>query len=67
MRKWIDSKHKELYLLIADTITAIQNDDESEKGIDAVVDALADAFEGYDPYFDRVQFLTDCELAEASV
>jgi hypothetical protein len=51
-----------LYLLVADTITALKNDDEVPT-INTVVEALADTFEGYDPYFDRVQFLNDCELA----
>ncbi len=53
-----------IYLLVADTITALKNDDEIPT-IDTVVEALADAFEGYDPYFNRVQFLNDCELAVA--
>lgn len=51
------------YLLIADTITALKND--GVEVSDTVVEALADAFEGYDPYFDRVQFLSDCELTES--
>ena len=54
----------EEYLLIADTITALKNDGEPVT-LDDVVEALADAFEQNDPDFDRVQFLTDCELAEA--
>lgn len=54
----------EIYLLIADTITALKNEGGSAS-LDEVVDSLADAFEGFDPYFDRVQFLSDCELAEA--
>lgn len=58
--------HREFYLLIADTITAVKNDFQSE-AIDIVVEALADAFKDYDPEFDRVQFLNDCELAEANV
>lgn len=58
--------NRELYLLIADTITAVKNDFQSE-AIDIVVEALADAFKDYDPEFDRVQFLNDCELAEANV
>lgn len=57
---------REMYLLIADTITALKNESETPT-IDVVVEALADAFEGYDPHFDRVIFLNDCELAEASV
>jgi|APGre2960657404_1045060.scaffolds.fasta_scaffold561069_1 hypothetical protein len=56
--------NKELYLLIADTITAVKNEFESP-AIQIVVEALADAFEGYDPDFDKVQFLNDAELAEA--
>jgi len=55
---------KELYLLIADTITAVKNEYESA-AIQIVVEALADAFEGYDPDFDKIQFLNDAELAEA--
>lgn len=58
--------NRELYLLIADTITAVKNDFQSE-AIDIVVEALADAFKDHDPEFDRVQFLNDCELAEANV
>ncbi len=58
--------NREMYLLIADTITAVKNEYESA-AIQIVVKALADAFEGYDPHFDRVIFLNDCELAEASV
>ena len=58
--------NREMYLLIADTITAVKNESEAPT-IDNVVEALADAFEGYDPHFDRVIFLNDCELAEASV
>lgn len=58
--------NREMYLLIADTITAVKNDFQSE-AIDIVVEALADAFKDYDPEFDRVQFLNDCELAEANV
>jgi hypothetical protein len=60
------SMTREMYLLIADTITAVKNEFESP-AIQIVVEALADAFEGYDPHFDRVQFLNDCELAEATV
>ena len=56
----------EEYLLIADTITAMKNDGEPVT-LDDVVEALANAFEQNDPDFDRVQFLTDCELAEAEV
>ena len=58
--------NREMYLLIADTITAVKNEFESP-AIQIVVEALADAFEGYDPHFDRVIFLNDCELAEANV
>jgi hypothetical protein len=58
--------NREMYLLIADTITAVKNEWESP-AIQIVVEALADAFKDYDPEFDRVQFLNDCELAEASV
>ena len=58
--------NREMYLLIADTITAMKNDGEPVT-LDDVVESLADAFEGFDPYFDRVQFETDCELAEAEV
>ena len=58
--------NRELYLLIADTITAVKNDFQSE-AIDIVVEALAEAFKDYDPEFDRVQFLNDCELVEANV
>jgi hypothetical protein len=56
--------NKELYLLIADTITAVKNDNEAPS-IDELVEALAEAFKGYDPDFDKVQFLNDAELAEA--
>lgn len=53
------------YLVIADTITAMKNDEEGDAGtLDLVVEALADAFKDNDPNFDRVQFLVDCELAE---
>ena len=59
---------KEMYLLIADTITAMKNDGETpECYLENVVESLADAFEGFDPNFDRVQFVTDCELAVADV
>lgn len=54
-----------IYLIIADTITAIRNEfDAPTWEIDTLVDALADAFKEHDPTFDRVQFLNDCELAE---
>ena len=54
-----------VYLIIADTITAIRNEFEAPLWeIDTLVDALADAFKEHDPTFDRVQFLSDCELAE---
>jgi hypothetical protein len=54
-----------VYLIIADTITAIRNEFETPLWeIDTLVDALADAFKEHDPTFDRVQFLNDCELAE---
>ena len=56
--------NKELYLLIADTITAVKNDNEAPS-IDELVEALAEAFKGYDPDFDNVKFLNDAELAEA--
>ncbi len=55
---------KELYLLIADTITAVKNDNEAPS-IDELVEALAESFKEYDPDFDKVQFLNDAELAEA--
>lgn len=60
---------KELYLLIADTITAVKNDSVGGKPptIDEVVRALAESFRDNDPDFDFVQFLNDCELAEATV
>lgn len=55
-----------IYLLIADTLTALQNEaEEQSPSIETVIEALADAFSDYDPHFDRVQFLNDCELAEA--
>ena len=54
-----------VYLIIADTITAIRNEFEAPLWeIDTLVDALADAYKEHDPTFDRVQFLNDCELAE---
>jgi hypothetical protein len=54
-----------IYLLIADTLTAVQNDAEGENpSLATVIEALAEAFEDNDPQFDRVQFLNDCELAE---
>jgi hypothetical protein len=54
-----------IYLIIADTITAIKNEFDAPAGeIDTLVDALADAFKEHDPTFDKVQFLNDCELAE---
>jgi hypothetical protein len=54
-----------VYLIIADTITAIRNEFEAPLWeIDTLVDALADAFKEHEPTFDRVQFLNDCELAE---
>lgn len=54
-----------IYLVIADTITAIRNEFEAPLWeIDTLVDALADAFKEHDPTFDKVQFLNDCELAE---
>ena len=57
-------KQDNIYLLIADIITAVQNESDTPT-IQEVIDALADGFEGFDPYFDRVQFLNDCELAVA--
>lgn len=57
---------REMYLLIADTITAVKNDNK-EATIDEVVRALAESFRDNDPDFDFVQFLNDCELAEAAV
>ena len=57
---------REMYLLIADTITAVKNDNK-EATIDEVVRALAESFRDNDPDFDFVQFLNDCELAEATV
>jgi hypothetical protein len=54
-----------IYLLIADTLTAVQNDAEGkDPTLATVIEALAEAFETNDPQFDRVQFLNDCELAE---
>ena len=57
---------REMYLLIADTITAIKNENKAPT-IDEVVRALAESFRDNDPDFDFVQFLNDCELAEATV
>ncbi len=57
---------REMYLLIADAITAVKNDNK-EATIDEVVRALAESFRDNDPDFDFVQFLNDCELAEATV
>lgn len=57
---------REMYLLIADTITAIKNENKAPT-IDEVVRALAESFRDNDPDFDFVQFLNDCELAEAIV
>ena len=57
---------REMYLLIADTITAVKNDNK-EATIDEVVRALAESFRDNDPDFYFVQFLNDCELAEATV
>lgn len=60
---------REDYLLIADTLTAVEN--ESFDGfitIETVATALANAFAEHPdkyPQFDKVQFLNDCELAEA--
>jgi len=54
-----------IYLLIADTLTAVQNDAEGgDPTLATVIEALAEVFETNDPQFDRVQFLNDCELAE---
>ena len=58
--------NREMYLLIADTITAIKNENKAPT-IDEVVRALAESFRDNDPDFDFVQFLNDCELAEAIV
>ena len=58
--------NREMYLLIADTITAVKNDIE-EPTIDDLVRALAESFRDNDPDFDFVQFLNDSELAEAQV
>lgn len=56
--------NKELYLVIADTFTALQNEVEGESvDFDTVITALADSFKEYDSEFDKVQFLNDCELA----
>jgi hypothetical protein len=57
---------REMYLLIADTITAVKNENKAPT-IDEVVRALAESFRDNDPDFDFVQFLNDCELAEATV
>ncbi len=53
-----------IYLLVADTITAVKNESE-RPSIEEVIEALAEAFQDNDPNFDRVQFLSDCELAVA--
>ncbi len=53
-----------IYLLVADTITAVKNESE-RPSIEEVIEALAEAFQDNDPSFDRVQFLSDCELAVA--
>lgn len=53
-----------IYLLVADTITAIKNESERPT-IEEVIEALAEAFQDNDPNFDRVQFLSDCELVVA--
>jgi hypothetical protein len=54
-----------IYLLIADTLTAVQNDAEGENpSLETIIQALADTFKDNDSEFDRVQFLNDCELAE---
>jgi lipoate-protein ligase A len=53
-----------IYLLVADTITAVKNESERPT-IEEVIEALAEAFQDNDPNFDRVQFLSDCELAVA--
>lgn len=56
----------EIYLLIADTFTALQNDAEGKEAtLSSVIEALAEAFNDYDKEFDKVQFLNDCELAES--
>lgn len=56
------------YLVVADTITAMKNEGDGKKvTLDEVVEALADAFEEADSDFDRVQFMADCELAEAMI
>ena len=52
-----------IYLLIADTITACKN--EEDTSIENVIESLVLAFKDNDPNFDYVQFLNDCELAEA--
>ena len=53
-----------IYLLIADTLTAVQNDAEGENpSLETIIQALADTFKDNDSEFDRVQFLNDCELA----
>ncbi len=57
---------REMYLLIADTITAVKNENKAPT-IDEVVRALAESFRDNDPDFDFVQFLNDSELAEATV
>ena len=53
-----------IYLLVADTITAVKNESERPT-VEEVIEALAEAFQDNDPNFDRVQFLNDCELAVA--
>jgi hypothetical protein len=54
----------EIYLLVADTITAVKNENRIPS-IEQVIEALAESFQDYDASFNRVQFLNDCELAEA--
>jgi hypothetical protein len=56
-----------IYLLIADVITALQNEAEGNPiELETIVEGLAEAFSDYDPHFNKVQFLADCELAESA-
>jgi hypothetical protein len=55
--------NKDIYLLVADVLSGIDHDEEGQPvTMDVVAEELALAFREHDAKFDRVQFLTDCEV-----
>lgn len=62
--------NSEDYLLVAEAIQMLKDElqeNPQELTFELVERALVEAFNENDPDFDYVQFLNDCELAEASV